>query len=469
MAGLEEDAVLKSHPYFNAPPGRRVKSRTCPTATRPGGESWLVQRLGSVKSNGGYNWHTFAGGDLFDLQSVLDNLSPIWITALAIFPVTEDGRLMGYPPLHMHHSHLGAFRTPGLLDYIGALSFPHGDSICRAEDGGSACFMFSLPPGHGIPVHSQLLLSAMVNDVREPNAAPISFSLELAIRYTLVAQRAVGLSFASAAADFQGGMLSSLQTGHQLFGQFNIPSDNEAVLWSTMKIRASGRLLNLWLHTHPLLGFEEEWLISGTPQELGLNNGIFHAPRCYRPFIPSEHSLTSDTVRAHILAHVKALGLKFRCIFKANSENVSVIHGVDGIVSRAYDRQSRLQCFAGADRLVEGGSITTVTFFSGKMCVDPAVCLPGALVENHMHFQGYTVFDGPQDNLLKYDFLTQYTSYALNSQYASTCGNLNFLAGPDVCVWEIPGCRLPGMPTSAPKLIELMGVILRTLLSMTPG
>ena len=247
------------------------------------------------------------------------------------------------------------YRNPG-TEFIGALSFPHGDSICSAEDGGEACFMVSFPTGFGAPIRDQLLLNALVNDVRERSAPPMRFSLQLAVRITQAPQRDVGLWYAAAIPDFvDGGFLRTVRSGKQLFVQFKIPADRESVLWTTLVVRESGRWLNLWMHTHPLLGFEEQWLISATPRELGLNAGAFQPPRCHGPFVPSAHGLTSDDVRSRIVAHMRASGLKFRCIVTQTAEHVANVAGVEGATRSACrtlrnqgDNPSLARCEASA-------------------------------------------------------------------------------------------------------------------------
>ena len=460
LQGHPKEAVLRGLSNFNPTPNRQVPSHICHRAAERPGESWRVHRIGPVESRGGYDWHTFASADALGLASLLEDApGGAWITALAVFPVDERGHALGYPPIHIHHSHLGMYRNPG-TEFIGALSFPHGDSICSAEDGGEACFMVSFPTGFGAPIRDQLLLNALVNDVRERSAPPMRFSLQLAVRITRAPQRDVGLWYAAAIPDFvDGGFLRTVRSGKQLFVQFKIPADRESVLWTTLVVRESGRWLNLWMHTHPLLGFEEQWLISATPRELGLNAGAFQPPRCHGPFVPSAHGLTSDDVRSRIVAHMRASGLKFRCIVTQTAEHVANVAGIEGVLPRAYDRQGRRRCYVGAERLTRGAAITAVTFFSDRACLDPIACRPGALVENHMHFQGYTIFDEPPEDLLQYQAAHPYGSYKIGGRYDATCGLLDALGGPELCPWEIPGCALPGMPEAPPKLVKLVHVL----------
>jgi len=471
LPGKPMDQVLSTYSLFNPKPEHRVRSNFCQKEGRHPGEMWRVHRLGAVESKvGNNNWHEFASQDVFGLDSLLQKHPTIWITALTTFPVDDNGHVLAYPPLHVHHSHFGPYRNPGVTDFIGALSFPHGDSVCRVEDGGSACFVTAFPPGHGIPLSNPMLLNAVVNDIRELNAPPMNFTLQLAIRFTLVPQKAVGLSYVGHAGTFWPNFAGAIAAGHQIFAQFNVPSDKESVVWTAFTPRASGRLLNMWLHTHQFLGYEEEWIISATPQELGLNTDVFQLSRCYDPFVPSEHALTSDDVRAHILAQMKSRSLKFRCIFNPNEEQVTSINGVEGIVPRAYERHVLERCFAGAERLEEGKTMTAVTFFSDARCLDPGLCHSGkTTVENHMHFQGFVIFDNPPNDLLQYQYANQYSSWMTNSEYETTCDTMSMLTGPDVCLWEIPGCKLPGMPGTTPKYFAMVPVLLDALLPGASG
>ena len=185
----------------------------------------------------------------------------------------------------------------------------------------------------------------------------------------------------------------------QSFYTFTVPYDDESVLWSTFKPTRSGRLLNIWHHTHVTEGFDSMWLLDATPPQLGLEeggDGLFVLPGCNAPFVPSAHGLTSGAVRARILRRMAAEGLGFRCVWREpNAVWVDSVPGVDGVEPGLYPRQTRVQCFEGAERLHAGAYMTFVAFFDTR--THCAHCgaeggrgiafYQGAGVQQHMHFQ----------------------------------------------------------------------------------
>ena len=84
--------------------------------------------------------------DVLGLAPLLAEHGAIYVTAISTLPFDPAGRVMDYPPLHIHHSHLGPWRNPGVQNMV-PFSFPHGDSYCLPEDGGMGCLLTTFPEG----------------------------------------------------------------------------------------------------------------------------------------------------------------------------------------------------------------------------------------------------------------------------------------------------------------------------------
>lgn len=382
-----------------AAPLANGESATTPTSNAT--SFWHVQRIGPVRSHGGNNFIIIRATDALDLSSELARHGgALSVTAIFLGVVdTSVGRVLGYPPIHIHHSHLGPHSMIGILDFVAPLHFPHGETSCRPEDGGDACYMFSFPPAHGFRMTEPFLLNAMINDVRASGAPPLDVTLEIGLRITSADahQRNVGLWYVGADSDTNA--FAMLLLHRQSFYTFTVPFNDESALWSTFKPTRSGRLLNIWHHTHVTEGFDSMWLIDATPPQLGLEeagDGIFELPGCNAPFVPSAHGLSNDAVRSRILKRMRAMRLGFRCVWRRpNVVWVDSVTGIDGVEPGLYARQTEVQCFEGSDRIEAGAYMTFVAFFDTKKLCEhcgaaggPGIAFyQGEGVQQHMHFQ----------------------------------------------------------------------------------
>ena len=115
LTSMSEAETMENFEMWNPPPEMRLRSLGCETAAaskHATWETWRVERLGPAEGHGGYDWHFFGGADLFGFSSLLEAHDTIWITALSLYPIDAEGRMLGYPPLHLHHSHLGPCTPP---------------------------------------------------------------------------------------------------------------------------------------------------------------------------------------------------------------------------------------------------------------------------------------------------------------------------------------------------------------------
>ena len=138
---------------FNRPRG---ESRVCTVPADEAHSSWHIQRIGPIVSRGGNNFIVIRAADALDLsQALSEHADGLWVRSIFLAAVDDvTGAIVEYPPIHIHHSHLGPHSMIGILDYVAPLHFPHGETSCLEADGGAACYMFSFPRGDGFHVHS---------------------------------------------------------------------------------------------------------------------------------------------------------------------------------------------------------------------------------------------------------------------------------------------------------------------------
>jgi hypothetical protein len=143
--------------------GSNIKGGRC-NVTASDGTYWTFERIGPIRSVGNYDWWQFAWNDPFKTNEILRN-NPEGFFILNYFSgaVFENGRTLGYPPIHIHHVHA----TPSLINYyrinrfkcftgidehcsltVNTLFEQHGDYQCREKDGGVGCLLENFPKGY---------------------------------------------------------------------------------------------------------------------------------------------------------------------------------------------------------------------------------------------------------------------------------------------------------------------------------
>ena len=478
-AGLEQ---LASGGVAVPLPTRSCEVTAAPPASDSGSDggggvaTWLIQRAGPIVSHGGEDFHTLAASDVFGLsQRAAASLA---VDAMLVSPVLgppDDPILAGYPPLRPHHAHLGparsrsAARNGAVVDKA-PLLFPHEDTYCSEADGGTACLLMTLPAGTAIALAEPLVLGGVWNDVRRADAPALQWWLELAVRHTteedasppIVGEaspppfslRMLGLFYSSQAPDILPEARSpSISAGAQRFLTFAIPPDADSAVWSAVTPLASGTLRNLWLHTHPLQGFESMWLVGASPALLGLGQPPFEMPRCSRPFVPANHGLTLDDLKATVLAHLEQRRLRVRCMWGGAHAEYVPEHSMAGVVGGNYSRETPVTCYgADATRLTRGETLTALVFFTPAHR-SPAARGVGAvsddgglMIQMHAHFQGFIEWDDGSSDL---HFLAanQYGSQPM--RVLSPCQAAALVASPGLCLWELPGCQQASVPVEA--------------------
>lgn len=294
---------LLHHTFGPAPHGPSLKSYSCRVTDSDGAEL-RIRRLGPFVGNGGFDWHKMKLQDPYNLLPHIHEGS-IHVTGFAAMPVTENGEILGNPPVHIHHANLGPNTNRSSLS---RLSQWHGDSQCSGSDGGTACYVTALPPGYGFPVSEALRLDVDFNDVRPLQSPDLKFWLETSIS---IAKPAVE---DDAVHDVGTGILGVPFRGHwwkssDLQRLYFIPSDQPSALWVTGRMPAAGQFVaggKIEIHQHML---DEAWVFTGvSPEDLGLNSEIWQLQKPWLPWVPKENSLADSTtaikmLKARVLGH----------------------------------------------------------------------------------------------------------------------------------------------------------------------
>jgi hypothetical protein len=214
---------------------------------------WTFTRVGPFVARGGYDWHD--GG----IHHVPRNPNAKFITAKMFAPITPDGRILGYPPIHAHHVHMG-------IDDIQHWFDSHGDSVCSEEQGGTACYLREQPEGYGFPLleTDEYSLDYILNDVRELGAPAMTFYLETSLRWS---------TDTSLTPVSRANLRMHPQPNHAYSTQL-LPLE-DSIMWNTGKWLVDGRVVyspmdqTPWVHSHRTF-LKGEWAFAGSPEELGL-------------------------------------------------------------------------------------------------------------------------------------------------------------------------------------------------------
>uniref|UniRef100_A0A7S4NN70 Uncharacterized protein n=1 Tax=Prymnesium polylepis TaxID=72548 RepID=A0A7S4NN70_9EUKA len=350
-----------------------LKVGECDVATASG-ERWYTQRIGPLRSEGGYDYFNFFINDVAGLSARLDARAPgeeLGISAHVMGAVTADGVLLSVPPVHYHHVHLAPSftfdpRKALPLPYGGlecalhnrhcasleAMIFQHGDCTCTRENGGTECY------GHDYhdyrrQFYAPLSIYAQINDIRPKHSPTMEWFYQLAIR--------VGTDVAGG-----GAIPLSMQNVNNPY-TYNVPADT---FISTMVMPSNvdsfhyfacrwplfdGTLVHSDLHSHQPF-FKGCFLYKGLPALLGLGEGKCKHEEAFTAIpISSTGFGSSEALREHLLSDLTKLGHTTVCNVDGQLEKV------DG---EWYDRVSLVSCTP--TRFRAGDAWTVVGFFGQR-------------------------------------------------------------------------------------------------------
>mmetsp|Transcript_143027 Transcript_143027/g.260096 ORF Transcript_143027/g.260096 Transcript_143027/m.260096 type:complete len:703 (+) Transcript_143027:88-2196(+) len=489
----------------NGPPNQAesIKLGECFAKQEDGG-AWIIQRMGPFYSNGNYDWWQVGTRDVWHLSRVFgDHPAGIYFTTTLIATVSDNNKILGYPPIHMHHIHINP--QPGqkfkMLSINGLgktlannVVEQHGDYQCLPKDGGFNCF-FQKPPNDNVKEIDRVLdMEGEINDVRAPASETMKWWYQIAFRWHPKSFRKIqplSHTFFNKLEpslrnktrwpwtdmpnekDPYGNLHKSPQAPAAAFRQvdnqvegvmtFDLNTSEHSIVWGTGRMFHGGDMIDNKIHSHNNM-FAKAFWFRADPQELGLVAGAhrfsFHNAYEYillgntgfNTFEEMEYYLMDNLDAAkrifanNCAPHFSSLpGCGFNTPFmicEAVTSNVEVYD--DNMETKyLYDRRAKTCCNRWTFR--QGEVWSTIGFF--KPIIQPigpwSPKIPGAYPEHLAWFMAIK-FNGHPSN----EFAFRKThSYYTTHLYTPT--NSSFSEAPMGDVWDYL-LRLP--PTLAPDL-----------------
>mmetsp|Transcript_26911 Transcript_26911/g.43048 ORF Transcript_26911/g.43048 Transcript_26911/m.43048 type:complete len:715 (-) Transcript_26911:41-2185(-) len=275
-----------------------IKLGECKVPQDDGG-AWVVGRLGPFHSNGGYDWWQLGIRDVFRFSEVLKkHPEGVYFSVTFTGVVQEDGTILGYPPIHMHHIHVTP--QPGvkkklpknISTYVVNLAMEqHGDYQCLPQDGGVNCFFELTPNGNVKEIDRVMDLEGELNDVRVPNSETLVWYYQYAIRWhpkSAGKHRPLSQTFFVKAephtrnqskevwdlAKKEGPNPAFTQPESQIeeLSTFDLDTKEYTIAWGTGAMMTTGDLVRNKIHSHNVM-FDRAFWFRASPEDLGLVGG----------------------------------------------------------------------------------------------------------------------------------------------------------------------------------------------------
>eukprot|EP00322_Chrysochromulina_rotalis_P027964 CAMPEP_0115849042 /NCGR_PEP_ID=MMETSP0287-20121206/11243_1 /TAXON_ID=412157 /ORGANISM="Chrysochromulina rotalis, Strain UIO044" /LENGTH=335 /DNA_ID=CAMNT_0003302993 /DNA_START=131 /DNA_END=1135 /DNA_ORIENTATION=- len=233
--------VWESPPDIDAPPGNpdHYSKLWCHHG------DWFAYKLGPFQTSGDGVW----GGIAAILNSSylpypFKDLHAVSNYMLA--SVDASGKLLGFPPLHQHHYHLGA---SGGIVHLGIHA--HYESYCREEYGGQKCLYHAAPAGYAFMLRERIVMYDEFRDERPPNSHSLTSWVIAMVKW---ADQKHVRQFAYERMDFFNVELPVRM------GAYLVNRDQPSFGWEEMVMRSHGGHGNLhdaYLHVHE--NVEDAW------------------------------------------------------------------------------------------------------------------------------------------------------------------------------------------------------------------
>jgi len=132
-------------------------------------QGWTAYRIGPFINLGGFDWTGL-------VSTIAPQRIPFYrsnrfhaFSQYALGNIDKKKNLIGYPPIHQHHFHLGG---------SGALMLQamnnHGDNQCADSEGGVKCLVRHAPDGMAWMLRDPVFATSEYNDVRPRGATPLT-------------------------------------------------------------------------------------------------------------------------------------------------------------------------------------------------------------------------------------------------------------------------------------------------------
>lgn len=269
-------ANVKNWTKATAPPFHKISDLAIQECEIPqaDGSFYRVQRLGPFTSTGGYDYWQVGWMDAWRLSEVLpQHPQGIMVSSAFSAPVLADGSPIGFPPIHIHHIHIGP--TSMVASKAKGNSLPilvveqHGDYECTQSDGGLDCLFERTPDGYAKSVNYELSLEGELNDVRPAGSEPMTWWYQVVLHYRPKPSglRPMSQFFIVGPGPATDEQLSTVSA-------FPVPTEGSSVYWYTGRMPSGGSLLRNKLHSHNTL-FDRAFFFHASPQQLGLDSPEF--------------------------------------------------------------------------------------------------------------------------------------------------------------------------------------------------
>ena len=251
---------------------------------RDRGTTWSVRRVGPFVSYGNYDWWQFSGRDAGALaDGALRGGASAFIVESLIGAVDADGAPLPYPPLHLHHMHL--LPAAERLRFHYNVSAPAGPPVgylnnVVLERHGEWNHLGSTPvrseaerEGYGRLISSPLDFDGELNDARPRGSPPLTWYLQIAVRWQPATAPLVPISVYNLLA--VGPVTNGAQATFERY--FWVPT---AGMWLGVYSGAlggrAGRMLYLKPHAHMNL-LSKAWVFAKATPEDVLTPAVVHA------------------------------------------------------------------------------------------------------------------------------------------------------------------------------------------------
>ena len=219
---------------------------------------FVADHIGWITSSS-RNWHAYAWTNVGGTVALLSNSSSAYIVLAFTGALNDQGVIIPYPPLEMHHLHAQQGKGTDNLFFQS-----HTETQCDEGHGGVGCLIWQFPNGFGIPLTGPLNTQAEMVDVRRLGAPTFAFVAEVAVLLAIDGLSRYPISWFQFLNPFRASNLIKYKTDTFLHAK-----DRDTLSWFSARARSSGVLGGLGFHSH------WEWtqqcqLFRAHPQQLGL-------------------------------------------------------------------------------------------------------------------------------------------------------------------------------------------------------
>ena len=385
------------------------------------GSTWSIQRIGPFKSTGNYDWWQFAWADVLRFKNKL-KIHPKGLYILETFMAGVDaqGRALDFPPIHVHHVHVGpgsraVYRVDGRWCMFDAescshpfhvMAEQHGDYACLPEDDGPNCYLETQPAGYGKSLHSVMNINGEMNDVRAPNSPQLEWYFQVAAKWVPVTHFAAKplkpLSF-----HFMWGPgRFDVNDQSTMVQTFLTPTAYDNLYWYTGYMPNSGKLLRGKMHTHNTV-FEESYLFSGSPAQLGFGSSKFRPKSKAYEVVPTVQTgfRNNEELKAYVLE-------QYNNSLQSNDKNKPRLicqgkAGTQRLDGYIYDRRNPTHC---DEWEFKEGEQFTVVSFNHKTDLPPGPHMPDRVpkyIPGHVGWYIHSEHEGSHESKYTYGFYSQ--------------------------------------------------------------